>query len=101
MLYNHFFIYLGPPHSLKYLRSLGFKTFGHIVDERYDDIEDHAERLFAVTKSMDEFISKPLSEIEQLYTENIDIINHNRQLISKIDIDETINSALRFAISIR
>jgi hypothetical protein len=67
MLYNHFFIYLGPPHSLKYLRSLGFKTFGHIVDERYDDIEDHAERLFAVTKSMDEFISKPLSEIEQLY----------------------------------
>jgi hypothetical protein len=101
MLYNHFFIYLGPTNSLKYLRSLGFKTFGHIVDESYDDIYDPAERLFAVTKSMDEFISKPLSEIEQLYAENIDIINHNRQLISKIDINETINSALRFAISIR
>jgi len=101
MLYNHFFIYLGPTNSLKYLRSLGFKTFGHIIDESYDDIYDPAERLFAVTKSMDEFISKPLNEIEKLYAENIDIINYNRQLVSKIDIDETINSALRFAISIR
>jgi len=101
MLYNHFFTYLGPTHSLKYLRSIGFKTFGHIIDESYDDIQDPAERLFAVTDAIDKFISKPISEIEHLYAENIDIINHNRQLVASIDIDEIINSALRFAISIR
>jgi hypothetical protein len=101
MLYNHFFIYLGPPYSLKYLRSIGFKTFGHIINESYDDIQDPAERLFAVTDAVDEFISKPISEIKHLYSENIDIINHNRQLVASIDINETINSALRFAISIR
>jgi hypothetical protein len=83
------------------LRSIGFKTFGHIINESYDDIQDPAERLFAVTDAVDEFISKPISEIKHLYSENIDIINHNRQLVASIDINETINSALRFAISIR
>ena len=101
MLYNHFFTYIGPAHSLKYLRSIGFKTFGHIIDESYDDIQDPAERLFAVTTAIDKFISKPIDEIEHLYAENIDIINHNRQLVASIDIDKIINSALRFAISIR
>ena len=101
MLYNHFFIYLGPTHSLKYLKSLGFKTFGHIINESYDDIQDPAERLFAVTNTINEFISKPINEIEHLYVENIDIINHNRQLIASIDINETVDSALRSAISIR
>jgi len=101
MLYNHFFIYLGPPHSLKYLRSIGFKTFGHIIDESYDDIQDPAERLFAVTNAVDKFISKPINEIIHLYAENIDIINHNRQLVTVIDIDEIINSALRYAIEVK
>lgn len=101
MLYNHFFIYLGPQHSLRYLRSIGFKTFGHIINESYDDIEDPAERLFAVTQAIDDFLKIPLDKLHQLYIENIDIINANRQLVGTIDINKIVNSALYVAKSIR
>ena len=101
MLYNHFFIYLGPPYSLKYLRSLGFKTWSHIIDESYDDIENPAERLYAVTQSLTDFLSNTLDEIKQIYIENLDIINHNRNLVLSTEINDTIVSAMRSAIAIK
>ena len=101
MLYNHFFIYLGPPHSLAYLRSLGFKTWGHIIDESYDSIENSAERLYAVTRSLTDFLSNSLDEIKQIYIENLDIINHNRNLVLSTEINDTIVSAMRSAIAIK
>lgn len=101
MLYNHFFIYLGPTHSLKYLKSLGFKTWAHVIDESYDDIEDIAERLFAVTRAINDFVSKPISEIEQVYLENLDIINHNRELVMSTEINEVIVSAMSDAIAVK
>ena len=101
MRYNHFFIYLGPPHSLKYLRSLGFKTWAHIIDESYDDIENPAERLYAVTNSINKFLSNPINDIRQLYIENLDIINHNRNLVLATEINDIIVSAMRQAIAIK
>jgi hypothetical protein len=101
MLYNHFFIYVGPPYSLKYLRSLGFKTWSHIIDESYDDIENPAERLYAVTRSLIDVVSKPLEEIQQIYQENLDIINHNRNLVLSTEINDTIVSAMRQATAIK
>jgi len=101
MIYRHFFIYLGPAHSLKYLQSLGFRTFSHIIDESYDDIEDPADRLYAVSHSINQFLSKPLSEIKQLYIENLNIINHNRNLVLSTEINDTIVSAMRSAIAIK
>jgi len=101
MLYNHFFIYLGPTHSLKYLRSLGFKTWSHIIDESYDDIENPAGRLYAVTNSINKFLSNPIDVIKQLYIENLDIINHNRELVGLTEINHKIVSAMRQAIAIK
>ncbi len=101
MLHNHFFIYLGPPHSLKYLRSLGFKTWAHVIDESYDGIENPAERLYAVTKSINKFLSNPINDIKQLYIENLDIINHNRNLVLSTEINDTIVSAMRQATAIK
>jgi len=101
MLYNHFFIYLGPPHSLKYLRSLGFKTWGHVIDESYDDIKNPAERLYAVTDSINKFLSNPIDDIKQIYIENLDIINHNRKLVISTEINDVIVSAMKQAIAIK
>ena len=101
MRYNHFFIYLGPPHSLKYLRSLGFKTWAHIIDESYDDIENPAGRLYAVTNSINKFLSNPIDAIRQLYIENLDIINHNRELVGLTEINDRIVSAMRQATAIK
>ena len=48
------FILTGTHGSLEYLRSYGFKTFGHIWNEQYDLIENPKERLVAVTNLMKE-----------------------------------------------
>jgi hypothetical protein len=99
MLYNHIFVYLGPPHSLAYLKSLGFKTWNHIIDESYDSIENPAERLFALTQASIKFLSKPIEEIEHLYIENIELINHNRNLVLATEINDAVVSAMRSAIA--
>jgi len=44
MLSNKPFIVLGQRHFLKNLRSIGFKTFSPVIDESYDEIDDHVER---------------------------------------------------------
>ena len=54
MLAKRPFLILGGHNYLKNLRSLGFKTFGHIIDESYDAIEDVAERAKALVKSAEE-----------------------------------------------
>ena len=46
------FILAGTHGSLEYLRSYGFKTFGHIWDEHYDQVEDPEERLIKITDLM-------------------------------------------------
>jgi hypothetical protein len=46
------FILASTAGSLEYLRSYGFKTFGHIWDERYDLIKDPHERLIRIADLM-------------------------------------------------
>jgi hypothetical protein len=51
------FILAGTHRSLEYLRSYGFKTFGHIWDEQYDQEEDPQYRLFAIGNLMKKIAS--------------------------------------------
>jgi hypothetical protein len=46
------FILVGTHGSLEYLQEYGFKTFGHIWDESYDQIEDPEERLIKIADLM-------------------------------------------------
>jgi hypothetical protein len=46
------FILAGTHLSLEYLRSYGFRTFGHIWDERYDQCIDPQERLIRIADLM-------------------------------------------------
>jgi hypothetical protein len=43
--YYHPFVVWGSAYSLQYLREQGFKTFGHVIDESYDNETDPAKRL--------------------------------------------------------
>lgn len=45
VMYKQPFIFVGPPHSIKCLKSFGFKTFGHLWDESYDNEMDHDKRM--------------------------------------------------------
>jgi hypothetical protein len=70
------FIIVGTQGSLRYLRSYGFKTFGDLWDESYDDEPDDAkriEKIAQVLKLLDE-----LGEYRQaIFDSAQDIVKHN------------------------
>ena len=44
-------------------------------------------------------IQSRIDEIKQIYIENLDIINHNRNLVLSTEINDTIVSAMRSAMA--
>ena len=57
--------------------------------------------VYAVTTAINEFVAKPINEIEKLYAENIDTINHNKNLVMATGINDIIVSAMQRAIAIK
>ena len=49
------FIIIGAPYTLALLKKDGFLSWGDIVNESYDQIEDPEKRFFAVTDAIKEF----------------------------------------------
>jgi hypothetical protein len=70
------FIIVGTQGSLKYLRSYGFKTFGDLWDESYDDEPDDSKRIEKIAQ-----ILKQLDESEEhqqdIFESAQKIIEHN------------------------
>jgi hypothetical protein len=93
------FIVVGPKGSLQYLRQYGFQTFGTIIDERYDTIDDPIERLQAVTAVM-----KTISEwTEEQRLDRIEIvkgiIEHNKQWFFSREFHDTIVNELKLNLA--
>lgn len=62
------FILVSPPHTLQYLKDLGFKTFHHFWDESYDEIENHTDRFIKICELityLDELPDKELRAIAE------------------------------------
>jgi hypothetical protein len=72
------FILAGPPESLQYLKDYGFKTFGSVWDESYDQIQDHGERLDAIIDLINHLGSLPKEKFDQMLERCASIVEHNR-----------------------
>ena len=70
------FVIVGTCGSLEYLRSYGFKTFGHIWDESYDSADDDVriERIAELLKSLD-VLSTDAKQL--LFDQAQEVIEHN------------------------
>ncbi|MNT37555.1 hypothetical protein D3C72_1736960 [compost metagenome] len=66
IMYMRPFVIVGGPYMLRYLREMGFETFGDLWDESYDEIADHGTRMQAVLHLLDDLLAKPLSEMQEL-----------------------------------
>jgi hypothetical protein len=70
------FVIVGTQGSLKYLRSYGFKTFGHLWDESYDDEPDDSMRIEKIAQ-----VLKMLDGLEEhrqdIFDSAQEIIQHN------------------------
>jgi hypothetical protein len=74
----HLGVFLGPYKHLERLRGYGFKTFGDMWDESYDDIISPKERMNSVVK-----LIKRLNEgdtLYKLYSKSKDILEYNQEI---------------------
>jgi hypothetical protein len=70
------FIIVGTQGSLRYLRSYGFKTFGDLWDESYDDEPDDSKRIEKIAHTLK--LLDDLGEYRQAIFESAwDIVQHN------------------------
>jgi len=71
------FVIVGTQGSLKYLRSYGFKTFGDIWDESYDDETDDQLRYKKMADLLKNLDSMSIAQKNALFDSAKDIIQHN------------------------
>lgn len=68
------FVLLQAPHSLAYLQSYGFKTFGRWWDESYDSIEDPDQRMQAIADIVNWI---PSQDLDKMRREMASVLEHN------------------------
>jgi len=71
------FVLVATAGSLEYLRSYGFKTFGHLWDESYDTVLDDHERIRAVASLLQSLCDLSVTERIALYHRCRETIEHN------------------------
>ena len=79
---NQFFVAVSSHNHMAHLRELGYQTFGRVIDEHYDSIEDNQERFEAVLSLTKSLCAKPLSELHLIYHELQPEIQHNHQVFA-------------------
>lgn len=75
------FIIVGSRHTLKYLRRLGYKTFGQFIDESYDDLKD-SERFLAIATAVEKI--KNIDDKIAWLRSMRDILEHNHKVFLEI-----------------
>jgi hypothetical protein len=71
------FVLVATQGSLEYLRSYGFKTFGHVWDESYDTIQDDRDRIRAVASLLKTLCDLSVEERIALYQGCHETIEYN------------------------
>ena len=91
---NPFIIY-GQPHSLKYLRRLGFKTFDGLIDESYDDIYNSDKRLSFLNNQVKLLLKNNNDKLKEIYLESLPILEHNFDVLLKINWKRNIENLVQ------
>lgn len=71
------FLIVGPPHSLLYLKNLGFKTFDLFWDESYDEEFESNNRLIKIFDVIDTIASWPIEKCIDIHSQMLDILEYN------------------------
>ncbi len=77
MRYKTPFIVVGPPETLKYVKSFGFKTFDRFWNEDYDECLNHENRLVKIFKVINDIEKMSITDLNLMLNEMEDILQHN------------------------
>ena len=94
------FILVSTPGSLEYLRSYGFKTFGHLWDEQYDLETNPRYRLHAVVDLMKQITTWLPHQYESKMAQARAIAEYNRQHFFSDKFQQKIKNELRDNINL-
>lgn len=79
IMVGHPFIILGNQGTIKYLKSIGYKTFSPWINEEYDDILDSEIRLIKIVNELEKLSKKSIEELLEMRKEMRDICKHNQE----------------------
>jgi hypothetical protein len=68
----------GPANFLKYLHSKGFKTFGDVWDESYDQVENPQDRFVLCCQLLNTISNWSLDEWNNIYAHLSERLDNNR-----------------------
>ena len=85
------FIVVSNPGFLKFLKSIGFKTFPEFFDESYDEIENPIERMSTIVNEIKKICSLSLEELHDRYYNIFDKLEHNRNRLIEMVNDRKMN----------
>jgi len=71
------FLLAAAPGNLVYLKSYGFKTFDRWIDESYDNIVDHDQRLQAIVDQVHKLCSLSDGQLRDMHQEMMPVLEHN------------------------
>jgi hypothetical protein len=102
IMVGHPFIILGNKGTLKYLKSIGYKTFDKWINEDYDDDIDEIIRINKITDILKMFSEKSTEELLNIREEMKEVCEHNQQNFKilydikygKNNINESISSLI-------
>lgn len=81
IFYKKPFLLLSQPEALQALREGGYKTFSHVIDESYDNIENFDDRLNAISNEMIRIRNLDNNSLQKLLDACQDNIEHNYSLM--------------------
>ena len=92
---GHPFILVATQGSLQYLRNYGFRTFGDVIDEGYDLIENPLDRLKAIVMAMKQITNWTKEEKQYKMRLLQEIAEYNKQHFFSVDFFNQILNELK------
>ena len=83
------FVLVGAPHTLKFIKTKGFKTFEPFIDETYDTIVDPFDRIDAILAEIDRLVTLPIDSIRKAVLQYTDALESNFQTVINLEAVET------------
>ena len=84
---------------MKYLQSIGYKTFDHMWSEAYDTIFDKAQRMKAVCNLVKKLAGMTDIQLKNLVEQNYDVLEHNYKNLHMRRPEQVVFDAVESVIS--
>ena len=80
---GHPFIMVSAPNSLQYLKKLGYKTYSPYINETYDTIQDHGDRMLAILDEVERLCAFSKSDLKQWLPKVRSIARYNKSNLTR------------------